>query len=495
MKKKELGQFYTPQVIAKFMSEWVLGKNSDNLLDPAVGLGAFLLESKKINPNLKITSFEIDNESVKKLKEICNFEFILNETDYLNYFSDKKYSSIICNPPYNKFQQIKNRKKYIKTFYNKFGIKLSGYSNIYVYFLIKCINELEEDGRCCFIVPYEFLNTEYGKVIKKYLLELKIIKHIIKFDNSLKLFDNVVTTSCVLCLEKTQNETIDFISLNRLEELKFPFNKSITNALNIKNVKSEEKWSKYFVNESANKYNNLVKFSSIAVVKRGIATGNNDYFTLNETQRKEYKLSSDVCVPCITKAPYINRFVITNEYLRQLIKDDKTMYVFDGTKASTNFDFEYIKQGEILKVNESYLTSHRSPWFSLEKKEIAPLFISVFSKNKLKIVMNEAKIKNLTSFHGVYFNKNVENEFIEMFFCYLLTPIAQSILKLNKREYGEGLNKFEPNDLNEALVFDIKKLSAEDKAKIKDIYKHIKTSNSESCITELNNIFLKYVLN
>ena len=199
MKKNNLGQFYTPQPIAKFMAEWVLKNNNGELLDPAVGLGVFLLEAKKIRSDVKMTAFEIDDKTVVKLNELCKFNFDLYQTDYLSYFSDEKYSAIICNPPYNKFQQINNRVKYNKVFSDKYGIKLSCYSNLYIYFLIKSINELKEGGRCCYIIPYEFLNTGYGQIVKQYLLNLKIIKHIIKFNSSLKLFSDAMTTSCILC--------------------------------------------------------------------------------------------------------------------------------------------------------------------------------------------------------------------------------------------------------------------------------------------------------
>lgn len=38
------------------------------------------------------------------------------------------------------------------------------------------------------------------------------------------------------------------------------------------------------------------------------------------------------------------------------------------------------------------------------------------------------------------------------FFANLLTPIGHEHLCINKRDYGNGLNKFEPNDLNNALI-------------------------------------------
>ncbi len=494
MKKKELGQFYTPENIARFMVEWVLGNKSDELLDPAAGLGVFLTESNKLHPKVNLSAFEVDYETINKLKYKCNFKFFLNETDYLETFFDKKYSAIICNPPYNKFQNIQQRIQYHKDFYDKFNIKLSGYTNAYIYFLLKSINELKDGGRCCYLIPYEFLNTGYGEVVKKYLLELKIIKYIIKFDSKLKLFDDATTTSCILCLEKNNNESIDFVSIDNLEDLKFPFEKRCCKRLKVIDIDYKEKWLLYFKEKQNINYSNLIQLSSIATVKRGIATGNNGFFTFTKKRIRELGLSDTVCSPCITKSNYIEKKVITNKYFKELVDENKSVFVFDGLKANSVNDFEYIRQGEKDNINKSYLLAHRTPWYSLEKKEVAKILISVFSRNKIKVVMNEIGVKNLATFHGLYFNDGVKNDYIINFFCYLLTPVGQEILKLNKREYGDGLNKFEPNDLNKAFVFDVSKLSVEDTEKIKKIYKLIKIDCREKYIQQLNEIFKKYVL-
>lgn len=494
MKKNDLGQFYTPPPIAKFMAGWVLGNNCGELLDPSVGLGVFLLASKKIQPDIKITAFEVDDETADKLNKVCKFNYNLYRTDYLNYFSDKKYSAIICNPPYNRFQQIANRAKYNKVFRDRYGIKLSGYSNHYIYFLIKSINELREGGRCCYIIPYEFLNTGYGQIVKQYLLNLKIIKHIIKFDSNLKLFSDAVTTSCILCLEKTKNEYVDFINVNCIDDLSFPFSGNLTRTLNINDIDANEKWSNYFKNDKNEKYGNLVKFSSIATVKRGIATGNNSFFILTQDKINKLKLSKSVCIPCVAKVTYVSKYILTDKYVQYLINENKGMFIFDGTKATTRFDFDYIQYGKNSGVDKSYLVAHRNPWFSVENRQVAPILISVFSRESLKIIRNEANIKNLANFHGVYFLDNVADDFITTFFCYLITPIAQEILKLNKREYGDGLNKFEPNDLNNAMVLDITKLSMDDRFKINKIYKRLKQDDNAKYINELNKIFIKYIL-
>lgn len=484
--KKQLGQFFTGPQIADFMAKLVIDGSTENVLDPAAGAGVFLEAVHKMNENMKLYSYEIDDKVIKELKENCKFEYELKNEDYLYDEIEMRYDSIICNPPYNKFQEIQDRKELIADFKKRYQITLSGYTNYCIYFLIKSLNELKSGGKCCYIIPYEFLNCGYGEIVKKYFLGQKYLKTIYKFDNHLKLFDDAATTSCILYFEKEEHEQIDFVNIAGVEELQTGNFKNII-SYDYKDLDFQEKWIKYYQsNEEKTDYKNLVMLNKIGKVKRGIATGNNKYFSLNKEKIKELKLSKDVCIPCITKSPDMKSLKFTKEDFHKLYNENKNVYIFDGTKAATQEDKNYIKYGEKMKYNKSYLTSHRSPWYSMEEKEISPIWISVFSRNKLKIIRNEAKVKNLTTFHSLFINdKSLEN----LYFCYFITPIAQEILFQNKREYGEGLDKFEPNDLNNSYVLDVNIMSDEDKNKVLNIYDQL----DDTKIEQLNTIFTKYI--
>ena len=493
--KKKLGQFFTPPDIAHFMVSWAISDNTSSFLDPAVGPGIFLDCADKIKSGLKKKAYDVDPLMLEKLKksgQSKKTEVILK--DYLTEDQEIKFDAIVCNPPYNKFQQIDNRYNLIDVFEGKYGIKMSGYSNYCVYFLIKSMNELSEKGRCCYIIPYEFLNTGYGKNIKDYLIKTRQVQAIIKIDNSLKLFSDAITTSCILLIDRNRHDAIDFISVNDTKKLNIDClydNKVVKRKYD--DLDSSEKWLNYF-NESrraSNKYNNLIPFSNVARVKRGIATGNNSYFTLSESQKQKLRLSDDVCVPCVTKSPDIKSIILDDITYDNLLKSEKKVYIFDGEKACSSSDYDYIKYGEENNYDKSYLTSHRSPWYAVEKKEVAPILISVFSRGSLKVIRNKKMIKNLTTFHGVFCTDEYA-DYVDILFCYLLTPLAQEIIKDNKREYGEGLDKFEPNDINHANILDLKTISDGDKDLIRNIYINIEAIPDYA--DQLNTIFSRYAL-
>lgn len=531
--KKDLGQFFTKPLLAEFMvglvtngckifaaNEGITVEGTENktdrngkfeFLDPAVGLGAFTDIISKYS-NIAITACEIDEEIVKEFQKTREYEINLIQKDYLSIYFDKKFDFIVCNPPYIRFQDIKNRNELMQNFEKNYGISVLGYSNLCIYFLIKSMNELKENGRCCYIIPYEFMNTGYGTKVKEYLLKSRMVKSIYKFDNGLQLFNKAITTSCILLLENCYHESLEFIQISDIKEIE-------SNAKNIEfaknqpshfeNVKripysqlnAEEKWINYFSVDNLEfihpkqKYANLVKLSTFADVKRGIASGSNDYFALNEEMIANYKLSKAVCVPCIIKSRDVKDIVITKKTFDTIRKKNKKVFLFDGCNAKKKSDIEYIAYGESLGINKLYLTSHRNPWYSLENKGPAPIWISVFNRQGIKVIRNELNIRNLTSFHGLYFarDKACNEEFINLFYCYLLTPFAQELLYASRREYGNGLDKFEPKDLSNAYMIDLNIISKEDKIRIGEIYLKIRAKQKPVGIQEMDGIFRKYI--
>lgn len=489
--KKILCQFFTNNTISKFMASWIMENNPKNVLEPSAGDGALIRAILDINHNINIDAIDIDKTMCSILSNIIDEKSIIN-TDYLQA-NINKYDAIICNPPYNKFHNIQNRKFLVNDFNNKYNIKLNGYTNLYAFFIVKSLNELNLNGRCAYIVPYEFLNTGYGKIIKDYFIKTKSLQYIIKFNNKLDIFNDAITTSCILLFENKIHDTINFVSIENIEELN-PF-------LNFKNnitykyddLVSSEKWINYFNKVESHNNNNLIQIKEIGKVKRGIATGNNNYFTLNKQKIKDFNLSQEVCMPCITKSADISNIILDNTQFYKLKNMNKKVFIFNGKEAINKKDYEYINIGEKEGVNKTYLTSKRKPWYSIEEKQSAPILLSVFCRNKIKVIRNEAMIKNLTTFHGLYFNSNTSDDNINILFCYLLTPIAQKILFKNKREYGSGLDKFEPNDLNNSQIININKIKKNDKDEILRIYKQLKNSYNEQSIKNLNLIFSNYV--
>lgn len=178
--RKKFAQFFTPLPIAQFMVDWIFKKsNIKTLLEPAFGLGIFSRLALEKDKNIKIKGFDVDETIYRKASNnFQNNNINLYLEDYLYNDWNNKYDAIICNPPYLKFHNYKNIET-LKEIKQRLNIDLSGFTNIYTLFLLKSIYQLNQNGKIAYIVPSEFLNSNYGKNIKKYLLESQLLKEVI----------------------------------------------------------------------------------------------------------------------------------------------------------------------------------------------------------------------------------------------------------------------------------------------------------------------------
>ncbi|HPI19030.1 MAG TPA: Eco57I restriction-modification methylase domain-containing protein, partial [Candidatus Kapabacteria bacterium] len=329
-----------------------------------------------------------------------------------------------------------------------------------------------EDGRAAFIVPSEFLNSDYGKIVKDYLIKSKSLRHIIIFDSKKNIFDDALTTSAIILLEKNfKSSKVSFSNIKTLSQLEqypdVPIVEFETTQLD-----SKIKWRAYYKKQESINFIDLIPFSSVAKVVRGIATGSNEYFVFNKSKAKKYNIPNECLLPCITRSKDIKLSFFFNEDLDVLKNADANIFLLDARKCQTDNNIKkYIEIGEKKEINKKYLTSKRSPWFSLENREPSPIWVGVFNRNGLKFIRNEANVLNLTTFHCIYHNAKLFNSFnIDLLFAYLLTDVAKKIFNDNRREYGDGLRKFEPNDLNNALMLDLSKLDKAAESKIINLY-------------------------
>lgn len=489
--RKRFAQFFTPGDIAEFMAKWVTeeANTKKSVLEPAFGLGIFSRCILKGDKDVSITGFDIDT----RIFDIATSNFSKNENitlhreDYLTSSWQERYDGIICNPPYMKFHDYDNR-RIIPVINEKLNLKLTKFTNIYPLFLLKAISQLKKGGKLAFITPSEFLNADYGVEVKRHLLNAGMSIHFIIIDFEENIFDGAMTTACITLIEnKPSGQRIRFSSIKRVSELMDAL--ADYTELSHSDLIPEEKWKKYYQTNASAKYRHLTDFSNYAKVSRGIATGANKYFTISRSKASELNIPQEALLKCICHCSDISKSIFSEEDFSRLSQNDKTVYLFkgQGNEAIPQVR-DYIRIGEKDGINSKHLCSKRHPWYSLEKRSPAPIWVSVFSRRKIKFVRNEANVSNLTTFHCLY----VTNMFIDIdvFFAYLLTDFAHQVLLDNSRQYGNGLTKFEPNDINNAKIVDFDILTERQIADIKHLYTEYKKNEDHAILNDINKIFV-----
>lgn len=207
---------------------------------------------------------------------------------------------------------------------------------------------------------------------------------------------------------------------------------------------------------------------------------------------EKYKIPIQSVSNCICKSADISNPIFQKSDFDTLKEKDKTVFLLDINENEEEMIKDYISIGIKEGVNKKYLPANRKKWYIMEKKDIAPIWVSSACRDKIKFIRNLTNSKSLTTFHSIFVNKNHEKD-TDLIFCYFLTPIAQSLINDNRKELGNGLNKFQPNDLNSANMLDLDVITKEDKQNILNIYSDMKRAYNYNQIEKINDIIAKYV--
>ena len=132
-----LGQVFTPEDIVKQMLE--LRQNQGLSLEPSCGDGAF--------------STRIDDCIAVELDPTVCPKGALN-IDFFEYPADRKFPTIIGNPPYVRFQDILPSTKRLLDM--RF---FDSRTNLYMFFIYSCAKRLDDGGELILIVPRDFLKA------------------------------------------------------------------------------------------------------------------------------------------------------------------------------------------------------------------------------------------------------------------------------------------------------------------------------------------------
>ena len=450
--RKRFGQFFTHPVVARFMTQWVMGSGGGTLYDPAFGLGAFL-HAAAANGRVRFAASEIDPVVLRYWANAtgCDPSFTANE-DYLLSWG-RRHDYIVCNPPYMRFQKFPDRDAVLTAFADRLGLRLSGYTNTASAFLLKSLSELSSTGRMAYIMPLEFLNTGYGKLVKTRLMAYGHLAAIISLECEKDVVPDAITSVGIILYDASTHHTaVDFCTVSSLSALESIDKMIPVNRIPTADLNPDSRWLSYFEQDKpAADAASMVNLDCYGRFTRGIATGANEFFALRPSEARRWGLKALELTPCITRSAQVRKTVFTPADYQRLIIDDAPVLLFSPSGSLSPEAAGYVQYGEASGYHRRFITRHRSPWYQPENREPAPIFLGVFSRGDYKIIRNYSDSVSLSCYHG--FRPNRQGlRYIDLLFLYLASPAGRKVVSRSMRKYGNGLDKFEPNDANEALV-------------------------------------------
>ena len=297
-------------------------KDDKNILKKSLNL--------KINNNLK-EYFGEDYKNVKPFNweiEFIEIFFKINESGKLER---KGFDVVIGNPPYVDYRKIDEKEK---IFFSK-NFELSKYKktgSLYIYFIEKSLNLINNNGFLGFINPYQYLSADSGIGIRKILIDKHTFLKIIDVSN-IKVFEDVSTYTCLNFFKKNFNKEnkIEILRCDKEKDIYkkgfFIEQKKIKENNYLININPNQKILEKIKNDSESLENFCKIFCGTS--KTGFnkkIIGRKNYSKLLEKEKEKYNL--------VLQSSYIQKFSITNfkEYIEKNIYPKNVLENFEKEK-------------------------------------------------------------------------------------------------------------------------------------------------------------------
>jgi hypothetical protein len=471
--RNRLGQFATPATLATAIIEFskrLLPTDAKvKFLEPAFGTGAFysaLLRSYPAGSIAKAEGFELDPHYGHPAAALWSDSPLVLRIDNFTRMEppadeSQRFNLVICNPPYVRHHHLTREEK--QRLHGRAlslcGERFSGLAGLYCYFIALSHGWMQQGGVAGWLVPSEFMDVNYGWTLKRYLLRKVTLLHIHRFDPIDVQFDDALVSSAIVWFQKNTPPAS--------YEVEFSFGGSLHTPAKLERISSdilreEPKWSRFPVSQPRRRSSHIT-LGDLFLIKRGVATGDNSFFILNEQAIRQRCLPMDLFCPILPSPRYLDTDEIcADEHGIPLLP--RRLYLLQCQLSEREIHrhypslWAYLEEGKARGVHERYLCRHRSPWYAQESRPPSPLLCTYMGRARenrqapFRILLNHSRATAANVYLMLYPRPTLQRGLTTN--ASLLWRVWEEIRRITPasmldegRVYGGGLHKLEPREL------------------------------------------------
>jgi predicted RNA methylase len=466
--RNKWGQFATPPELAQSIARYALAAmqgESIRFLDPAIGTGSFfsaLIRESSQNSIESAVGIELDPlfaATASSLWAGSGLEVI--QGDFTRQpVANERFSLVLANPPYVRHHHLSTDDKCrLKArLAESLHIEISGLAGLYCYFMLLAHDWMADQGLAVWLIPSEFMDVNYGSALRRYLTESVTLLHIHRFRPEDVQFTDALVSSAIVVFRKSLPPVGHCARFSLGGSIEAPASEA---SIPLCTLARSGKWTQILESAGAER-NSEPTLGDLFFIKRGLATGANDFFILTDAEAEHWDIPREFLKPILPSPRYLDEDVV-GALSSGTPSISQRLYLLDCTESEEEIRvrwprfYEYLQTGREQKIHLSYLTSRRVPWYSQEKRPPAPFLCtymgrSANGKPPFRFLWNQS---NATA-HNVYlmlYPRGSLREILEQHpemaarvfqALQLITP-AQMVSE--GRVYGGGLHKVEPKEL------------------------------------------------
>ena len=418
---REESLFLTPPEIAREMLTEALREHDEDrpvdFGDPALGNGIFFATLMKILEPARLGSaigVEIDPRRAATVRRKWGGPLQVRRGDFIDHHPDELRSLVVANPPYLRFQKLDRDRTahWAQMLGRELNLSINGRSDLFVYFVLSAHSWMQPNAVACWLLPTEFMENQYGAVLREYLTTKVELLRIHVYDRAAPQFDNAKVTSAIVLFRNRPPLPHNEVTLSTGASMVATTG---TVARSVIELRDQSRWSVgSLVHPKPHRIHSGTQTSigDLFRVRRGIATGANALFVIPTELVHALDIPREWRKPVVPRARTLDSNVIETDAdgtplgitFRWLIDLDANWPEIEATAPQFA---QYLREVE-AEVGERTLVRTRKPPFYRQEQIPPPPFLFSYMApgaargGRSRFFMNKSKAVILNNYLGLY---------------------------------------------------------------------------------------------
>ena len=448
--RRMLGQVFTPNSIMAPMIEWILDQSPNRVIDAGCGSGRFATAVAR-TANAHVVAFDTDPLSTlvtrAGLAVVGTGAATIINGDFTQAVlpTCKGKTAFVGNPPYVRHHSLSAKSKaWAQMAAGRAGVSISGLAGLHAYFFLATALHGRIGDVGCFVTSSEWLDVNYGEVIRRLLLDGLGGRSIHVLDPKLLPFDATATTAAITCFEIGSRPSS--IRLRMVDDAAKLAPLAAGQPISRDRLADAHRWLPLI--RSAPKIPvGYVELGELCRVHRGAVTGANATWVV--PPNGSGPIPSRYLFPSVTKARELIRAGGRLEMPMALRRVIDLPSDLDDLESSELPAVEcFLKVVKTSGAADGYVARNRKAWWSIGLRDPAPILATYMARRAPAFVRNAADARHINIAHGLYPRVPMSDETLDR----LADALRESSTVGLGRTYAGGLVKFEPREMERIPV-------------------------------------------
>lgn len=450
--RRSLGQTFTPAQIVQSMVGWAAETATPaRVVDPGTGSGRYLLAAGRKFPGASLVGVDVDPvATIIARGNLAAAGFAGRArifcTDYrsLGATTEHGRTLFIGNPPYVRHHQIEPEwKQWLLEMASRRGLQASSLSGLHAHFFLATAINSRPGDYGVFITSSEWLDVNYGRLIRDLLLDGLGGQQIHIIDEAASPFADATVTGAITCFKVGgHSPSLSFRRVYRVTDLgKLDGGRLLPR----EHLTGTSRWG-LLTRVSRPLPGDQVELGELCQVHRGAVTGANRIWIVRPGHAD---LPESVMFRSVTKAREL--FTAGSELtdaaaLRMVVDLPADLDVLDpGERQAVD---RFLRAARDAGAADGYIARSRRPWWRVGLRPPAPLLASYMARRPPAFVRNLTNARHVNIAHGIYPREPLPGHALQRLAEHLRTTVTTS----QGRTYAGGLTKFEPREMERLPV-------------------------------------------